>query len=104
MTSRPRRVGRCGGGRRPTAAGGGRAGAAWGGVGRPGRAGAGAMEYVTAEQLAGFSKYKVVRPRVRPGGPWEPGGGERCRECVGSGDLVVGALLLEGGHNIGSSG
>lgn len=84
-----------------------RRGAAWGGVGRLGRVGAGAMEYVTAEQLAGFSKYKVERLRVWPGDPGEPGEREMSGIC-GEGGRVQGVWGLRSccwrGHNVGSFG
>lgn len=120
VTSRPRRVGRCGGG----GSGPGSAGSGPGNsTGNSGNSGAGSggstanggsgntrratMEYVSPEQLAGFSKYKVAalagagrgawRREGSAEGPAGPGGCGAWRRGLRRGPAALGDGAMCGG-------
>ncbi|KAM4878232.1 uncharacterized protein FYW23_015858 isoform 6-T6 [Sylvia borin] len=86
VTSRPRRVGRCGGsgsgaGNSPGNSGSGSGTGSAGSAANGGNSGSAAMEYVSPEQLAGFSKYKS-EDDVPVDVP-EPVGAEEMNSAVG---------------------
>ncbi|KAM4878228.1 uncharacterized protein FYW23_015858 isoform 2-T2 [Sylvia borin] len=88
VTSRPRRVGRCGGsgsgaGNSPGNSGSGSGTGSAGSAANGGNSGSAAMEYVSPEQLAGFSKYKGRRGSQQ-GPSWCSCRGPCGRGCPGT--------------------